>query len=94
VVLDASDIPLKSQGARGWTGLIDYGTQLLLDVRINEELAGKGWLARLFAMSRSCGRSRVLEMEDRIILVLCHGSPALRSAVEGIVLIYLQKHWR
>jgi isoleucyl-tRNA synthetase len=83
VVLDASDILLKAKAPEGWTGLIDYGTQLLLDVRINEELAREGMAREVVRHVQELRKKSGLEMEDRIILYFATESPALRSAVEG-----------
>jgi isoleucyl-tRNA synthetase len=83
MVLDANDILLKAKASDGWTGLIDYGTQLLLDVRINEELAREGIAREVVRHVQELRKKSGLEMEDRIILYFATESPALRSAVEG-----------
>ena len=83
VVLDASDILLKAKAPDGWTGLIDHGTQLLLDVRINEELAQEGMAREIVRHVQELRKKSGLEMEDRIILHFATESPALRRAVEA-----------
>src|SRR5882724_2007395 len=83
MVLDANDILLKAKAPDGWTGLIDCGTQLLLDVRINEELAREGMAREVVRHVQELRKKSGLEMEDRIILYFATESPALRSAVEG-----------
>jgi isoleucyl-tRNA synthetase len=83
VVLDASDILLKAKAPDGWTGLIDHGTQLLLDVRINEDLAREGMAREVIRHVQELRKKSGLEMEDRIALHLATESPALRRAVEG-----------
>jgi len=83
VVLDASDILLKAKAPDGWTGLIDHGTQLLLDVRINEELAREGMAREVVRHVQELRKKSGLEMEDRIALHFATESPALRRAVEG-----------
>jgi isoleucyl-tRNA synthetase len=83
VVLNENDILLNAKAPDGWTGLIDRGTQLLLDVRINEELAREGMAREVVRHVQELRKKSGLEMEDRIILYFATESPALRSAVEG-----------
>ena len=74
---------LKAKAPDGWTGLIDRGTQLLLDVRINEELAREGMAREVVRHVQELRKKSGLEMEDRIVLHFATESPALRRAVEG-----------
>jgi isoleucyl-tRNA synthetase len=83
VLLDASDILLKAKAADGWAGLIDHGTQLLLDVRINEELAREGMAREIVRHVQELRKKSGLEMEDRIALHFATESPELRQAVEA-----------
>jgi isoleucyl-tRNA synthetase len=83
VVLDANDILLNAKAPEGWTGLIDRGTQLVLDVRIDEELAREGMAREVVRHVQELRKKSGLEMEDRIILYFATESPALRRAVEG-----------
>src|SRR4029450_12550833 len=83
VVLDANDILLNAKAPEGWTGLIDRGTQLVLDVRIDEELAREGMAREGVRHVQELRKKSGLEMEDRIILYFATESPALRRAVEG-----------
>jgi isoleucyl-tRNA synthetase len=82
VVLDENDILVKADAPEGWTGLSDHGTQLLLDVRINEELAREGAAREVVRHVQELRKKSGLEMEDRIILYLATESAALRQAVE------------
>jgi isoleucyl-tRNA synthetase len=81
-VLDANDILLKAKAPAGWTGVIDYGTQLLLDVRINEELVQEGMAREVVRHVQELRKKSGLEMEDRIALHFAT-SPALLQAVEA-----------
>ena len=83
LVLDASDILLKAKAPDGWTGLIDHGTQLLLDVRINEELAREGMAREVVRHVQELRKKSGLEMEDRIALHFATESPELLRAVEA-----------
>ena len=83
VVLDSSDILLKAKAPDGWTGLIDRGTQLLLDLRIDEALAQEGMAREIVRHVQELRKKSGLEMEDRIVLHFGTESPALRRAVEA-----------
>ena len=83
VLLDVNDILLKTKAPDGWTGLVDHGTQLLLDTRINKELAQEGMAREVVRHVQELRKKSGLEMEDRIILYFGTDSPALRNAVDG-----------
>jgi isoleucyl-tRNA synthetase len=83
VVLSENDILLNAKAPHGCTGLTDHGTQLLLDARINEELAREGTAREVVRHIQELRKKSGLEMEDRIILYFATESPELRRAVEG-----------
>jgi isoleucyl-tRNA synthetase len=83
VLLDANDILLKAKAPDGWAGLVDRGTQLLLDVRINEELAHEGMAREVVRHVQELRKKSGLEMEDRIALHFATESRELRQAVEA-----------
>jgi isoleucyl-tRNA synthetase len=83
VLLDANDILLKAKAPDGWAGLIDHGTQLLLDVRINEELAREGMAREVVRHVQELRKKSGLEMEDRIALRFATESSELLRAVEA-----------
>ena len=83
VVLDANDILLKAKAPDGWTGLIDHGTQLLLDTRITKELAQEGMAREIVRHVQELRKKSGLEMEDRIALHFATESPELLRAVEA-----------
>ncbi len=83
VVLDANDILLKTKAPEGWAGLTDHGTQLLLDVRITEQLAREGMAREVVRHVQELRKKSELEMEDRIALYLVTESSALRQAIEA-----------
>jgi hypothetical protein len=89
VVLDANDILLKAKAPDGWTGLIDRGTQLLLDVRINEELAQEG-MAR--EVVRSCGKSRAWKWKIASFCILRRSLRRCGGPLRVTTPIFLQKH--
>jgi isoleucyl-tRNA synthetase len=81
--LEANDILLKANAPEGWTGLIDRGTQLLLDTRINKELAQEGRAREIVRHVQELRKKSGLEMEDRIALHFTTESLELREAVQA-----------
>jgi isoleucyl-tRNA synthetase len=82
VLLETNDILLKTKAADGWAGLMDHGTQLLLDIRVNEELAREGMAREIVRHVQELRKKSGLEMEDRIALHFATESSELRQAVE------------
>jgi isoleucyl-tRNA synthetase len=82
VLLDGNDIVLKAKAPDGWAGLMDHGTQLLLNVRITEELAREGMAREVVRHVQELRKKSGLEMEDRITLHFAAESPELLQAVE------------
>jgi isoleucyl-tRNA synthetase len=82
VVLNKDDILMKAKVLDGWAGLADYGSQLLLDTRVTEELAGEGMAREIVRHVQELRKRSGLEMEDRIILYFGTESSALQRAIE------------
>jgi isoleucyl-tRNA synthetase len=82
VVLDESDVLIKTKAPDGWAGLGDHGTQLLLDVRVTEELAREGMAREVVRHVQELRKKSGLEMEDRIALRFATESSALQQAIE------------
>jgi len=82
VVLNKDDILMKAKVPEGWAGLADYGTQLLLDARVTEELAGEGMAREIVRHVQELRKRSGLEMEDRIILYFGTESSVLHRAIE------------
>lgn len=83
VVLDKNDLLINTRAPEGWAGLTDHGTQLLLDVRITEQLAREGMAREVVRHVQELRKKSELEMEDRIALYLVTESSALRQAIEA-----------
>jgi isoleucyl-tRNA synthetase len=81
VVLDKNDLLVKAKAPDGWAALTDFGTQLLLDVRITEALAREGMAREVVRHVQELRKKSALEMEDRIVLYFATDSSALRSAL-------------
>ena len=68
--------------AKGFVGLADRGTQLLLDARITPELAREGIAREVIRHVQSARKDAGLEMEDRIVVYLHTDDPELKAAID------------
>ena len=82
VVINKDDILMKPKVPDSWAGLADYGTQLLLDATVTEELAGEGMAREIVRHVQELRKKSGLEMEDRIILYFGTESLAVQRAIE------------
>jgi isoleucyl-tRNA synthetase len=82
VILDKSDVLIEAKAPQGWAGLVDHGTQIMLDVRITEPLAREGIAREIVRHVQELRKQSGLEMEDRIRLYLQTESSAMRAAIE------------
>ncbi|HEY7166159.1 MAG TPA: isoleucine--tRNA ligase [Candidatus Binatia bacterium] len=82
VSLTKEDLLMTPKVTDGWAGLADYGTQLLLDVRITEELANEGIAREVVRHVQELRKKSGLEMEDRIVLYFGTDSALLQQAIE------------
>ncbi|TMA07902.1 MAG: isoleucine--tRNA ligase [Deltaproteobacteria bacterium] len=82
VVLDKNDILVNVRAPEGWAGLSDHGTQLILDVRVTEELACEGTAREIVRHIQELRKKSGLEMEDRIRLSFQTDSSTVREAIE------------
>jgi isoleucyl-tRNA synthetase len=83
VQLDPGDLAVQFQAPEGWTGVADRGTQVLLDVRITEELAREGMAREVVRHVQNLRKDAGLEMSDRIELHLHTESKELRQAIDA-----------
>ena len=82
MVLDKNDILVNVRAPEGWAGLSDHGTQLILDVRVTEELACEGTAREIVRHIQELRKKSGLEMEDRIRLSFQTDSSTVREAIE------------
>ena len=82
VVLSKDDVLMKPRVPDGWAGLVDYGTQLMMDVQITEELAEEGIAREVVRYVQELRKKSGLEMEDRIILYCGTDSSVLQQAIQ------------
>src|SRR5262249_35471730 len=82
VTLDPTDVVVQLKAPTGWAGVADRGTQVMIDARITEDLAGEGMAREVVRHVQDLRKQSALEMEDRIVLYLGTESPQLRKAIE------------
>ncbi len=80
--LEPGDLAVQPKTESGWAGLVDRGTQLLLDARITDSLAQEGLAREVVRHVQQARKDAELEMENRIVLYLHTESPALKKAIE------------
>ncbi len=81
VTLEPADVVVQNVAAEGWAGVVDGSTQVALDVRVTEELAGEGMAREVVRHVQQARKDAGLEMEDRIVLYLHTEAPALPQAI-------------
>lgn len=81
VTIDAGDFSVSYQAADGWVGTADRGTQLAIDTRITDELAGEGMARDVVRHVQDARKKAGLQMEDRIELHLHTDSARLSQAI-------------
>ena len=69
---------------KGFSGLVDHGTQLLLDGRITPELAAEGMAREVIRHVQNGRKEAGLQAEDRIVL---------RLVAEGELAAAIDVHW-
>jgi isoleucyl-tRNA synthetase len=79
--LDQGDIIVDAKAAQGWAGLDEYGTQIMLDTRISDELACEGTAREIVRHIQELRKKSGLEIEDRIRLHLKTDSADVRRAI-------------
>jgi isoleucyl-tRNA synthetase len=77
------DVVVSSRAPEGWVGLEERGTQVALDARITEELAGEGRARDVVRQVQDLRKEAGLEMEDRIVLYLGTDWEPLQQAIDA-----------
>jgi len=81
VVLESNDILISTKAPDGWAGLADHGTQIIVDIRVTQQLAFEGTAREIVRHIQDLRKQAGLEMEDRIRLHLKTESAAVREAI-------------
>jgi isoleucyl-tRNA synthetase len=82
IAVEPGDVVIEMQGADGWAGVEDRGTQVAVDTRITDQLASEGMARDVVRQVQSARKDAGLEMEDRIVLYLATDSPELGTAIK------------
>jgi isoleucyl-tRNA synthetase len=96
VTVEPADVWVLPKTDKGFAGLADRGTQLLLDARITPELAAEGMAREIIRHVQNSRKEANLEMEDRIELYLgadgklAEAIAAHRDYIAGETLV---NHW-
>jgi isoleucyl-tRNA synthetase len=81
IELAADDVVVTYVAPEGWSGTADRDTQVLIDLRITDELRREGLAREVVRQVQDLRKSARLEIEDRIALHLGTDSAALRQAI-------------
>jgi isoleucyl-tRNA synthetase len=81
VILEPADVWITPNVEKGWGGVADHGTQILLDGRITPELELEGLAREIVRHAQNARKDAKLEMDDRIALRLTTDSPKLKEAI-------------
>jgi isoleucyl-tRNA synthetase len=82
VTLEPADVWITPKVDKGWGGIADRGTQILLDGRITPELELEGLAREVIRHVQSARRDAELEMDDRIVLYLATDDAKLTEAIK------------
>jgi isoleucyl-tRNA synthetase len=82
VNLEAADLWITPKVEKGWGGIADHGTQILLDGRITPALELEGLAREVVRHVQNARKDAGLEMDDRIALYLHTDDAKLREAIE------------
>jgi isoleucyl-tRNA synthetase len=83
VMLEPTDFFVQPKAAEGWTGVVERGTQILLDTRVTPELAREGMAREVVRHVQNSRKEAGLEMEDRIELYLGTDDKELQEAIRA-----------
>jgi isoleucyl-tRNA synthetase len=83
VTLEPADLWVSTKAPEGWAGVVDRGTQVLIDARLTDDLKAEGMARDVIRQVQDLRKTANLQMEDRIELYLETESEALRKAVEA-----------
>lgn len=79
--LEATDLWITPKVEKGWGGIADHGTQILLDGRITPELELEGLAREVVRHVQNARKDAGLEMDDRIELFLGTEDAKLTEAI-------------
>ncbi len=80
--IELTDVWITPKVEKGWGGIADHGTQILLDGRITPALELEGLAREVVRHAQNARKDAGLEMDDRITLYLHTGDAKLAEAIE------------
>lgn len=80
-IIEPADVWITPKVEKGWGGIAERGTQILLDGRITLELALEGLAREIVRHVQNARKDAGLEMDDRIVLVLDTADAQLKDAI-------------
>ncbi|HWG45371.1 MAG TPA: isoleucine--tRNA ligase [Gemmataceae bacterium] len=83
IQVEPADLIVQVKAQEGWAGVVDGETQIALDTRITEELAGEGMARDVVRYVQEQRKEAGLQMEDRIALYLGTESDKLSQAISA-----------
>src|SRR5205823_9312436 len=81
VPLDAADVTIGWLAPEGWAGVVDKGTQVMIDARVTPELKAEGMARDVVRLVQDARKDAGLDVADKIALYLGTESDALKSAI-------------
>jgi isoleucyl-tRNA synthetase len=83
ITLEAGDVSAEWKAPEGFAGVVDGGTQILVDTRISEALELEGMAREIVRHIQELRKNSKLEPEDRIELYLSTDSLKLAQAIQA-----------
>jgi isoleucyl-tRNA synthetase len=80
--IELADVWITSKTEKGWGGIADHGTQILLDGRITPALELEGLAREVVRHVQNARKDAGLEMDDRIALYVHTDDAKLSEAIE------------
>jgi isoleucyl-tRNA synthetase len=81
ITLEPADVWITPRVEKGWGGIADHGTQILLDGRITPALELEGLAREVVRHVQNARKDAGLEMDDRIVLYLATEDAKLGEAI-------------
>ncbi len=81
VGLETADVAIGWFAPEGWAGVVDKGTQVMIDARITPELKAEGMARDVVRLVQDARKDAGLDVADKIVLYLTSDSDALKQAI-------------
>jgi isoleucyl-tRNA synthetase len=83
IQIEVADLLTSYTAPDGWACAVDGSTEMLLDVRVTDELKLEGLARDIVRQVQDLRKKANLDIQDRIVLYLGTESPILRAAIEA-----------